>query len=503
MHRYQRLAVIAAIAMGLTGTTTTAPAAVYLTSHRHGVLPTISQLAAIEANQEHVPPQTLVYGGGIDSIGVANGHQKVYLVFWGTQWGTNATDANGNLTFSSDKAGAAPYVQQLLKGLGTGNEQWSGTMTQYCDGPNVSAGATYCPQNAAHVGYPAGGALAGVWYDNSGPEPAAPNGNLLAKEAVNAASHFSNTSAAANRHAQYVIFSATGTDPDSWRQNNYCAWHDYNGDSMLTGGPATSPYGDIAFTNLPYVLDVGANCGQNFVNTNGTLDGFSIVEGHEYAETSTDQNPPGGWTSVGNLAGWGGGQEDGDECAWIKSGNRGASANVALGDGTFAMQSTWSNDTYGCDIAHPVFGAPGTVQVANPGDQPGLAGATVNLQLSASGGTAPYTWSAQRLPSGLSINSTSGAISGVLPSGGGSSDGCSYTYYVITATATDNAGAKGSATFQWVVGQTTLCIDNPGEQKSLAGKSLTLQLPPTTAPRHTPGRRRVCPPACRSTPPAV
>ena len=58
------------------------------------------------------------------------GHEKVYLVFYGSQWGTTGTDGNGNTTLSGDPTGEAPYVQQLFKGLGTGNELWSGVMTQ-------------------------------------------------------------------------------------------------------------------------------------------------------------------------------------------------------------------------------------------------------------------------------------------------------------------------------------------------------------------------------------
>src|SRR6266446_1406040 len=78
--------------------------------------------------------------------------------------------------------------------------------------------------------------------------------------------------------------------------------------------------------------------------------GVTIVEGHEYAETVTDQNPPGGWTNqTGSTYS---GEENGDECAWIASG-QGASANVAMGNGSYPMQSTWSNDTNRCDISHP------------------------------------------------------------------------------------------------------------------------------------------------------
>ena len=89
--------------------------------------------------------------------------------------------------------------------------------------------------------------------------------------------------------------SPTATKPDGFNTPNggFCAWHDFNGDTTLSGGAAASPYGDVAFTNMPYVTDLSVSYGQSFVSS--VLDGFSIVGGHEYAETVTDQNPAGGW----------------------------------------------------------------------------------------------------------------------------------------------------------------------------------------------------------------
>ena len=398
------------------GTSVTNPySPAYNHTYRHGVQPTISQQAKMNAYARTHPAisgNTLSYGGGIDGIGVTSGTEKVYLVFYGTQWGTQGTDSHGNLTFSTDSAGAAPYLQNLFKGLGTGNELWSGTMTQYCDGPNVSAGATSCASNTAHVGYPTGGALAGVWYDNSGAEPDPASGHQLAVEAINAAGHFGNTTAASNRYAQYDVLSATGTDPDNYQISGFCAWHDYNGDTSLDGGGAApSPYGDISFTNMPYVLDVGASCGENFVNSGsaGTLDGFSIVNGHEYAETVTDQNPAGGWTNATN------GQENGDECAWISSG-QGASANVTMGNGSYAMQSTWSNDTNRCDISHPIISNGGGSNdfsiSANPGSLTITQGSNGNSTISTavtSGSAGTVSLTASVSPSGptAALNPTS------------------------------------------------------------------------------------------------
>jgi len=69
----------------------------------------------------------------------------------------------------------------------------------------------------------------------------------------------------------------------------YCAWHDYTQPQYY---PGVQP--GISFTNMPYVLNMGASCGQNSVNTGyyaGRLDGFTIVIGHEIEETITDPAP--------------------------------------------------------------------------------------------------------------------------------------------------------------------------------------------------------------------
>ncbi|MBV9098947.1 MAG: putative Ig domain-containing protein [Frankiaceae bacterium] len=414
--------------------------------HGHGkvIFPTRSQ--AKKAGNAGAASGTgqLSYGGGNHGIGVTTGPPKVYLVFYGSQWGTAGTDANGNTTYSGDSKGEAPRLQQMFKGLGTNNETWSGVMTQYCEG--VSAGATTCPSTAAHVGYPTGGAYAGIWEDTSVAAPSQATGNQLAAEAVKAAGHFGNTTAASNRSAQYVIASPTGTHPDGFNtiSTNWCAWHDWNGDTGLSGGAAASSYGDIAFTNLPYLTDMGASCGQGYVNagTAGTLDGVTIVGGHEYAETITDQNPAGGWTdSTGN--------ENADKCAWNGVGGTGGAQNVAFATGSFAMQATYSNDVTGCQISHAIVGGGGggtgnTVTVNNPGAQTSTVGTAASLQITASDSASgqTLTYSATGLPAGLSINSASGLISGTPTTAG---------TYSVTATAKDTTGASGSASFTWTV----------------------------------------------------
>jgi hypothetical protein len=425
----------------------------YQHSYRHGVIPTLGQYAKMKAwATSHASPQasaatgpeTLSYGGGINGVGVLDGHAKVYLVFYGNQWGTQSTDSSGDLTFSGDPDGGAPVAQEMFKGIGTGNELWSAVLTQWCDGAGVSAGATSCPASgASYVPYQSGGVLSGVWYDDSQASPSAASGNQLGQEAVSAAAHFGNTTSAANRDAYYVILSPTGTNPDNY-QGQYCAWHDYTGDSSLTGGAVNSPYGDLAFSNQPYNMDSGSGCGVGFINSPGTLDGWTMTLGHEWQEMMSDQFPAGGWTNQQSGSSYNG-QENADECAWLSPGTAGGAGMVSMGTGTFAEQATWSNDTNECDLSHAIVnhgGSGNTVSVTNPGNQTSTVGTAVSLQISGSdSGGASLSYSATGLPAGLSISS-SGLISGTPSSTGTSS---------VTVTAKDSTGASGSTSFSWTV----------------------------------------------------
>jgi hypothetical protein len=116
-----------------------------------------------------------------------------------------------------------------------------------------------------------------------------------------------------------------------------------------------------------------------------------------------------------------------------------------------------------------VLAAGNTVTVTNPGGQTGTVGTPVSLQIqatdSASGQT--LTYSATGLPAGLSINSSSGLISGT-PSNGGPSG--------VTVTATDTTGASGSASFTWTIGGNTVTVTNPGSQTGTVGTAVSLQV---------------------------
>lgn len=264
--------------------------------------------AAAHANASHgarpARSNNLYYHGGVGGIGIETA-PRVYVVFYGSQW-------------SSDPSGEAALVQNFLTGVG--GSSWLNSVVQYCQG--VSSGTYFCNGAGTAAGNPAG-ILAGVWFDNGITAPSRPAQSDLAAEAVRAAAHFGNTAAGSNATTQYVIATAHGNNSSGFG-TQYCAYH----------SSTSSSYGNVAYTNLPYMTDAGASCGANY-NGLGPNAGITIVEGHELAETITDQFPNGGWLD-------GSGAENGDKCAWISSG-QGATANISLSTGTFPVQSLWSN----------------------------------------------------------------------------------------------------------------------------------------------------------------
>jgi serine protease len=349
------------------------------------------------------PPPPVQFHGGANGDGVITGTPRVYLVLWGSQWG--AANPPGSLNLSNDSLGVAPRLHALFSGLGTGGEMWSGVMTQYCE--DVPSGTETCPVDAPHVGYPTGGALAGVWLDNGAPAPTTATMSAIGTEAVAAAAHFGNTTAASNRSAQYFIASATGTHPDGFNAGaNFCAWHD---DSSDVG--VASPYGDIAFTNFPYVPDMGASCGVGFVNDGaaGALDGVTMVAGHEYVETLTDPHPYTGWSDAS-------GMEAADKCAWRHTGS-GPATNLTFTTGTFAMQGTWSNDDGGCQLAHSLWGLDGEDDFAivpSPLSNFAVPGGSVTTDVVAtttSGSAQTIQLTATDLPPGVNATFASDTIS--------------------------------------------------------------------------------------------
>ena len=231
----------------------------------------------------------LIYGSG--PVQTA---PKVYVVYWGSAW-------NGS---SGDPDGMKTYLNNFLSHVG--GTTWNATVTQY-----------YQTNPSGYAGNPSG-EFVGSYVDTTSSPAKRPSQSAMAAEAARAEAHFGDHSA----NAQYVVAMPHGIVPSGFK-TQYCAYHSTTG----AGG------GTISWTNLPYLPDAGAACGAASV-TSSKLDGVSIVEGHEMAESETDPQL-GAWLDSS-------GEEIGDKCAWVNL------QDTSLNGTSFPTQPLWSNATSSC-----------------------------------------------------------------------------------------------------------------------------------------------------------
>jgi hypothetical protein len=253
------------------------------------IFPTVDVINSLPAGERATSATNplLYHGGPVQTA------PKLYVVFWGSAW-------NG----SGDPYGVASRLKSFYAAIG--GHSWLNSVTQYTQ------------SGGAHVGN-AGNIFAGSYVDTSSSPPRRPTQSAMAAEAAKAAAHFGDYTASAS----YVVAMPTGIRPSGFG-TQYCAYHSSTSASGHT----------IAWTNLPYMPDAGASCGAGSVNGGGTLDGVTIVGGHEQGETETDPQPNSGWLDSS-------GAENGDKCAWVSLENN---PNA----GGYPTQPLWSNSNNGC-----------------------------------------------------------------------------------------------------------------------------------------------------------
>ncbi|TVZ07171.1 hypothetical protein EAS64_07665 [Trebonia kvetii] len=355
----------------------------------------------------------------------------VYLLFWGPKWKTAA----------AEKA-AASYLQKFFKGVGKSpQDNWSVAMMQYPDGKgHLSVGkAEYA---GTHV--------------DAGTPPKTVSLNDLGNEANKAFKYFGIKDP---DNSQVIVAPQSGTCykttslgqfegncgkplPASSATLNYCAYHTYNYDTANANL-------FLPWITLPFQPDAKTDCGMGYINNPGTYDGFSVVGGHESAETATDPQESAWFDSKDGISGG----EIADKCAWGGSawGGHAPAGNLKLATGNFAMQSLWSNAAGGCVMSGKL-----NLTATPPAPQSSLLGSKVSLTVSTAGnGHAALTFTASGLPHGLSVGKHTGKITGT--------PGITAGTYHPTVKVSYYAGSV-SIKFKWSVGS------QPGAIKGFASK---------------------------------
>jgi secreted trypsin-like serine protease len=119
------------------------------------------------------------------------------------------------------------------------------------------------------------------------------------------------------------------------------------------------------------------------------------------------------------------------------------SASTPAGDYTITVSGTRDTVTRQTTYRLTVTsGGSTTLTLTNPNVQTSVKGRPVSLQLKASGGTGGYRFTATGLPAGLTINQSTGLISGTPTTAAN---------YHPTVRVTDSSNATASATFYWFI----------------------------------------------------
>jgi hypothetical protein len=170
----------------------------------------------------------------------------------------------------------------------------------------------------------------------------------------------------------------------------------------------------------------------------------------------------------------GGGGGGGDKCTTGSDAGGGGGGGSSAVSGTYSSGSSY-NGSGGSGAGTSGTGGGGSItltwnvdalSITSPGSQANVSGSAISTLTivnshDTTGGNS-VTYSASGLPTGLSINAGTGAITGT-PTTAGS--------YSPTVTVTDSQTLAKSTTFTWTI-TNTVTVHNPGNQSSVSGTAI-------------------------------
>jgi len=254
------------------------------------VFDSMSQETTAPSLREHI----FYRGGFVERV------PTMYVNFWG--FNLSGRDPNGEVF----------YLTNFLEGIG--GSVWLGDVTQYYQ--TVNGFRQHIQNNA--------GEMRGAWVDTTS-IPQSPSDAQIQAAARRLIAHFGH-----HKDAIYIVATPHHHNTGGFGQA-FCMYHNV----------VETATGPLAYINLPYQSDAGANCGANAVNpgSSGLLDGVSIIGGAVLVDAQAD--PFGsGWINPD-------GAEIGSDCSFLNL------RDVTFSTRTFAIQGLWSNKRGVCSDSGP------------------------------------------------------------------------------------------------------------------------------------------------------
>jgi hypothetical protein len=237
---------------------------------------------------------------------------------------------------------------------------------------------------------------------------------------------------AVDTNGLYFLFTSSDISVSGFNAaGGFCGYHGYS--SAL---PTAFKY---AFIGDPSA-NIGAGCAPQTTSphNNAGADAMANVSAHELVEAVSDPMLTAWFDSRGN--------ENGDKCNFVfgttTSESNSSLSNVTIGGTRYLIQENWSPISSGCFLATPPPPTPVNVTVALSNVKL-MVGQSVPAftPVTASAGTAPYTFTLTPAVQGLRINPSTGQIT--------SQGALSATSGPVTETVsvTDSLGSQQRATF--------------------------------------------------------